>query len=94
VTRSRLLNAVRRTLEIILNTFAGGAIERVLKVWMQGRINRNPVTRAQGGRIIADDRELEFHPHSFEAVALARYNATLARLGLGQYSERDSGLIP
>ena len=92
VKYSRILNAIRRTLEIILKTFAGAAIERVLRAWMQQRINRNPVTRERGGRIVADDRELEFHPHSFEAVALARYTATLTRLGLGRYSEHDSGL--
>lgn len=92
VKYSRMLNAVRATAEMILNSFVGTAIERVLRAWMQRRINRNPVTRKRGGRIVADDRELEFHPHSFEAVALARYNATLTRLGFGQYSERDSGL--
>jgi hypothetical protein len=60
---------------------------------MQRRIHREPATHEKGGRIVADDRELEFHPHSFEAVALSRYNAALTRLGLGQYAERDSGLL-
>lgn len=92
VKYSHTLNAVRRMMELALNTFVGSAIERVLRAWMQRRINRNPVTHERGGRIVADDCELEFHPRSFEAVALARYNATLTRLGLGQYSERDSGL--
>ncbi|MEK7637906.1 MAG: hypothetical protein AAB375_00560 [Patescibacteria group bacterium] len=92
VTHSRVLNAARRTLEFFLNTFIGAAIERVFRVWMQRRINRNPVTRERGGRIVADARELEFHPHSFEAVALARYHTTLTRYGLGRYLERDSGL--
>lgn len=92
VSYSRVLNGVRRLLEIFLNTPAGSVIERGLRSWMQRRINREPATTARGGRIVADDRELEFHPHSFEVVALARYNATLTRLGLGRYLEHDSGL--
>lgn len=89
---SRILGTVRRTLEAVLDTFVGRLIERALRRWMQGRIEREPATHEKGGRVVADDRELEFHPHSFEAVALARYNATLSRLGLGQYAEHDSGL--
>lgn len=92
VSYSRTLNTVRRTLEILLETFAGAVVERSLRVWMQRRIDREPATHERGGRIVADEHELEFHPHSFEAVALARYNATLARWGMGQYAEHDSGL--
>jgi hypothetical protein len=91
---SRMLGACRRAAEFILGTFVGDAVEYVVRRWMQRRIEATPATHERGGRIVADDRELEFHPRSFEAVALARYNTTLKRLGLGQYTERDSGLIP
>lgn len=93
VSYSRTLSIVRRILEILLDTFAGVVLERSLRVWMQRRINREPATHERGGRIVADEHELEFHPHSFETVALARYNATLARWGMGQYAEHDSGLV-
>lgn len=92
ITRSRALGAMRWSAELVLNTFVGTLIERVLKRWMQKRIAREPATRAPGGRVVADDRELEFHPASFETVVLARYNAALSRLGFGQYAQRDSGL--
>jgi hypothetical protein len=89
---SRALRVFRRGTEWALTTFVGDIVERAVCSWMVRRINREPVTHAQGGRIVADDRELEFHPHSFEAVALARYNASLVALGLGQFAEHDSGL--
>lgn len=92
VPRSRILNAVRSGGELILNTFIGGLFERCIRRWMQSRIESEPATHAPGGRIIADDRELEFHPRSFETVALARYNASLTRHHLGHFSEHDSGL--
>ena len=92
VATSRLLNGTRRIFEALLSSPVGGVIEKMLRLWMQKRIRRNPVTHERGGRIVAADRELEFHPHSFEAVALARYNASLVRMGLGQYAEQDSGL--
>lgn len=92
LSRSGLLNAIRWSGERILNTYFGLIVERLLCRWMRGRIEREPATHLSGGRIVADDREIEFHPRSFEAVALARYNAALTRLGMGQYAEHDSGL--
>jgi predicted nucleotidyltransferase len=90
--RSRVLGALQWSIEFVLNTFVGTLVERALKRWMQKRIAREPATHASGGRVVADDRELEFHPASFEAVILARYNAALGRIGLGQCAQRDSGL--
>ncbi|MCC6405305.1 MAG: hypothetical protein IT405_02885 [Candidatus Yanofskybacteria bacterium] len=92
VRRSRMLGAVRRLVELALSTIVGDALEYVLRRWQQGRIRRDPATRAAGGRVVADDRELEFHPRSFEVTALARYRVALARVGMERYAEHDSGL--
>lgn len=92
IAPSRILGAVRWSIELILNTFFGALIERWIRAWMQRRIMREPATHSPGGRIVADDRELEFHPRSFEATVLARYNATLVALGMGSDIEHDSGL--
>jgi hypothetical protein len=75
-----------------IGEFALAWLETPLRRWQQARIAREPATHQRAGRVVANDRELEFHPRSFEAVALARYNAVLERHGLGQYAERDSGL--
>lgn len=93
VEESRVLGGIRRIAELVLNTFIGDGIERILRRWMRARIQAEPATHKPGGRIVADDRELEFHPRSFEAVALARYNTSLSSLGMGQYAEHDSGLL-
>jgi hypothetical protein len=90
--RSRFLDAIRWCGEAMLNTPVGTLFEAVVRRRMQTRIEAEPVTHEAGGRIVADEREIEFHPRSFEAVALARYNASLTRFGMGQYAERDSGL--
>ncbi len=92
VVASRALRGVRRLAELVLNSPVGDLLEYTLRRWMQARIARNPLTTALGGRVISDTRELEFHPRSFEVTALARYNATLRRLGLEQFVAHDSGL--
>ena len=88
VRPSRILSVVRGILEVVLNAWP----ERLLRAWQQRRIARTPATHEKGGRIIADDRELEFHPRSFETTALARYHEALIHAGLGNYREHDSGL--
>lgn len=92
VRPSRALGAIRWTAELILDTPVGALVERILRTWQQRRIARTPATHERGGRVIADDRELEFHPRSFETVALARYHAAIEHYGMGAYRERDSGL--
>lgn len=92
VRPSPMLAGVRRAIELVLDTPLGTLTERILRAWQQRRIRRDPATHERGGRVVADTRELEFHPRSFEAVALRRYNATLARYGFQRYAEADSGL--
>jgi hypothetical protein len=89
---SRILGFIRELVELMLWTPLGWALEYGVRTWQQRRIAREPATYAGGGRVVADGRELEFHPRSFEAVALARYNAVLEKFGMDQYAERDSGL--
>ncbi len=92
VRESGILATARKMLEIMLDTPLGARIEHAARWWQQRRIAREPATSAPGGRVVADERELEFHPRSFEAVALARYNTLLTRAGLGSFAEHDSGL--
>ncbi len=92
VPRSRVLGVIRWLGEFVLSSPFGALVEYVVRRWMQDRIETNPETHTRSGRIVANDRELEFHPHSFEATALGRYNAFLSRWGMSQFAERDSGL--
>lgn len=92
VRRPRLLGAVRRAVECILDSPVGALLERLLRRWQQTRIAHEPATHASGGRVVADDRELEFHPHSLERAVLDRYNRALAGMGMERFAEPDSGL--
>lgn len=79
--------------EFFLNNKVGDWLESVLKNYQHKRIRSNPVTYQKGGRIVFNDSELEFHPHSFEKVAIEKYNASLKDLGIIQpEEEKDSGL--
>ena len=70
----------------------GDLIEKILKSIQQKRIKKNPATYESGGRIIFTDRELEFHPRSFERVVIDNYNRGIKKLGILNAEEEDSGL--
>lgn len=79
--------------ERVLDTSFGDGLERLARRYQQARIMRNPVTYEPGGRVVCADDELEFHPKSFEAELIARYNDRLKKLGIQQPKpETDSGL--
>ncbi len=93
IVPSRSLRGIARFGEWLLNNKAGGLIEKLLRRWQQGRIRKNPLTYASGGRIVFTDAQLEFHPRSFEAAVIAGYNERLQKLGIvPTVSEQDSGL--
>jgi len=80
--------------EWFLNGWVGDAIEWTVKRFQLYFIRRNPLTGKPGGRITAEDWQLEFHPESKEAQILSRYNETVKKLGLREfYKEPDSGLL-
>src|SRR3989344_906209 len=84
---------IAKFLEFILNSKMGDWIEILFKKYQHKRIKENPATYESGGRVIFNDNELEFHPRSFEAFAIDRYNKGLKRLGIiSHIEEKDSGL--
>lgn len=79
--------------EVILSGKAGDFFERLARKYQFRRIAENPVTEKPHGRIVFNDQQLEFHPHSIETEVVAKYNQKLARLGLAELAvESDSGL--
>lgn len=89
---SRTLLVLARTGEVILNNFLGDLLEKILKRTQQRRIKNNPATYESGGRITFTDKELEFHPRSFERVVIDNYNNGLKKFGILGVVEKDSGL--
>lgn len=96
-SRFRLLEASmqgeRIVEEFLFSSFLGDLLEYGAKRLQRFLIFQNPLTGAPGGRIRAEDWQLEFHPESKELQTLTRYNKTLKELGLEEfYPEEDSGL--
>ena len=93
VSKSWWRIVIRKISEGILMMPLGALLESALKSFQKRRIDADPRTKERGGRVIATDTELEFHPQSHEYDILQRYNRDLVRLKLTQYAkEQDSGL--
>lgn len=93
VNPNPILAGVGRLGEFILNSFLGDILENWSKKYQQKRIRNNPATYERGGRVVFNDNELEFHPRSFEAFAIDKYNKGLKKLGIiSHIEEKDSGL--
>lgn len=90
---NKFLSVVAKAMESLLDNRFGDFVEKILRNYQQRRIRNNPVTYATRGRIIFNDVELEFHPHSFEALVIGDYNDKIRKLGLlPPIEEKDSGL--
>lgn len=93
VRPSRWMRLCARFGEMILDTHIGDWLESLARIHQQRRIRNNPATAASGGRTIYTDQHLEFHPRSFEAIVIQRYNGALKKMGVSpQIQEQDSGL--
>jgi len=70
---SRLLDFKRRSLEIMLGGKMGDLLEKTLKKIQLRHIERHPLKDKIGGRIVASDGELEFHPELHSRKILEEY---------------------
>ena len=89
---NKLMFGLAKGGEALLNNFFGDILEKMLMAFQQKRIKNNPATYESGGRIIFTDKELEFHPRSFERVVIYNYNNGLKKFGVLGIKEKDSGL--
>lgn len=90
---SRLTNIIAMAGERVLSGSLGDTLENIFKKYQQKRIRENPTTYEAGGRVVFSDSELEFHPRSFETIAIQKYNHRIEMLGiLVPVKELDSGL--
>jgi len=93
VSQNFFLSGICKAGEFVLNSALGDKIENWAKKYQQKRIKNNPATYEPGGRVVFNDNELEFHPRSFEAFAIDKYNKGLKQLGIIPHiEEKDSGL--
>ncbi|MBL7155238.1 MAG: hypothetical protein ISS88_01910 [Candidatus Portnoybacteria bacterium] len=83
----------RKLREFILDKRVGDGLEFILKKIQARRISQDPLTYQSGGRVVFNDKQLEFHPDSPEKGILEKYNQKMKELGLADLAqEKDSGL--
>ncbi len=92
IQKNNVLLTIARAMEFILGNALGDWLEKQTRIYQQKRISLNPATHESGGRVVATDTELEFHPRSFERTVLDQYNALARRLKFSECEEGDSGL--
>ncbi|KKR47264.1 MAG: hypothetical protein UU22_C0002G0011 [Parcubacteria group bacterium GW2011_GWA2_40_8] len=84
IKSNRLLIAKGSVREIILNTYLGDLIEKILKQVQEKRILNNPLSHEPKGHVVANDNMLAFHPDSPEDKIMQKYRLKLAELGISQ----------
>lgn len=85
---------IARGIEFIFDNKLGDFLEKSTKKIQEPLIKKNPLTYKKGGRITADDTQLEFHPDSPEKKTLDKYNKNVLDLKLKELKkEKDSGLL-
>lgn len=93
IKNRKVLRKIARFQEIILNTFLGTILEKILAIF-QKTIMKKHLPPARGeGRVITDDFQLEFHPASPEVKILDKYNKIMLKLGFRMKPEKNSGLM-
>lgn len=89
IKTNQFFTFLKKIREFILDNRIGDGVEFILKKIQSRRI----VTYQPGGRIVLNDKQLEFHPDSPEKRILENYNQKMEKLGLTELShEKDSGL--
>lgn len=91
IKNNSFLGFIAKAKESVLNTFIGSVLEKILGFFQKYHIKHHPLKNEKGGRILADDNQLEFHPLSPETKILDKYNNTMLSLNL-MIREQDSGL--
>lgn len=80
--------------EAVLNTRFGDFLEKIARNYQFKRIAANSLTNKSGGRVIFNDRQLEFHPTSMEDEIIKKYNERLTKLEFAEFArEKNSGLL-
>ena len=94
IKSNKILKSLAKFGEFLLDGKIGNRIEKFLKNIQLNHIERHPLRRKKGGRIVADDFQLEFHPDSPEKEILEKYNEKISALGFPEFGrEKDSGLL-
>lgn len=92
IKENKFLKSIANFQEVILNTFLGVILEKILAMFQKIIMRRHSPKARKEGRVITDEFQLEFHPSSPEIKVLDKYNKNLLKLGFEMKKEKDSGL--
>ena len=91
IKTNSFLRNIGRFQEFILSSFIGNILESLLGFFQKRLIKKHSITQNKGGRIVANENQLEFHPTSPETKILDKYNEKMISLEFRVF-EKDSGL--
>ncbi len=89
IKNNYIAKLIRKFQEIILNTFLGNILEKVLGFFQKKRIKNHPLIDQKDGRIVFDDKQLEFHPNSQGIKILNKYEKIMLELDIGIKKEHN-----
>ena len=93
IKENKILVSFTKFSEAVLDNRVGNQIENTLGKWQKKRIKADPLFEKPGGRITADENQLEFHPESHEVRIVKNFNQKMRDLGLSELAnQKDSGL--
>jgi predicted nucleotidyltransferase len=82
IKNSGIMKIFRKFQEVILDTFLGGILEKILGFFQKKRIKNHPLINQKDGRIVFDDNQLEFHPNSQGIKILDKYEKRILELNI------------
>jgi|SRR3989339_731880 len=89
----RWLLSIKKFEEKLLQGKVGDLCEKMFRKMIVFRIEKNKNKLGGFGRIILDEKQIEYHPRSPQKEIIESYNATMKRLGCEDLAkEKDSGL--
>lgn len=93
IKNNRLLAKIADLFEAVLKTKIGEILENLCRSYQRFRIQKDPLTNKEGGRVTFTDYQLEFHPESPELKILNSFNVATFKMGLLEYTnQKNSGL--
>ncbi len=83
---------IKKTKEKLLQGKAGDFLEKIFRKIIVSRIEKNKKKLTGFGRIVLDEKQIEYHPLSPQKEIIENYNATMKKFGLEDLAkEKDSG---
>jgi hypothetical protein len=93
IKNTRWLLWFKKIKENLLQGKMGDWLEKLFRKIIISRIRKNKRRLEGFGRIILDDKQIEYHPRSPQKEIIENYNATMKKLGFEDLAkEKDSGL--